>query len=102
MLIQSQKRRGYNAFMVRWQKLTAFRQTQKWPHNFCKVRFCDFRDKFVLFARNCNFVDLIHWDKIAYIRAKNFRLSPNFSVKALRSFAQRLPACFMEYFVWHT
>ena len=30
-------------------------------------------------------------DKIAYVRALNFRPSPNFSAKALRAFVQLLP-----------
>ena len=55
-----------------WQKLAAFRRTQKWPHNFCQVRFSYIRDKFFHFARYCKLVNLIHRDRIAYVRLKIF------------------------------
>ena len=43
-----------------WQNLAAFRQTQKWPQNFCKARICYFCDKFVFFARDCKLANLNH------------------------------------------
>ena len=70
--MRSQIRRGYNAFSAGWQKLAAFRRTQKWPHNFCQVRFSYIRDKFFHFARYCKLVNLIHRDRIAYVRLKIF------------------------------
>ena len=32
---------------------------QKWPQNFHHAHICYFRDKFVVFARNCKFANLI-------------------------------------------
>ena len=103
--------------------------------NFSQPHICYFRNKCVIFARNCKFANLIqynmqyilcnnallaqetlllskestfmpkgsnkcvncdksnHRDKIAYVSAQNFRLSQNFSAKALRAFAQLLPPC---------
>ena len=46
----------------RWQKLAAFRRTQKWSQNFRQARICFFRDKFIIIARNCKFANLIHYN----------------------------------------
>ena len=45
-----------------WQKLAAFRRMRKWPQSFCQACNCYFRDKFVIFARNCKFANSIHYD----------------------------------------
>ena len=41
-----------------WQNLAAFRRGQKWPENFCQTRIYNFRDKWVVFARNRKFANL--------------------------------------------
>ena len=41
-----------------WQKLAASPRGQKWPYKFSSGCFCYFRDKCVVFARNCKFAKL--------------------------------------------
>ena len=42
-----------------WQKLAAFRRGQNGHENFRQARICYFRDKCVVFARNCKFANSI-------------------------------------------
>ena len=44
-----------------WQKLAPFQRMQKWSQNSCQAHICYFRDKFVIFARNGKFANLIQY-----------------------------------------
>ena len=50
--------------------LAAFRQTQKWPQFCCQAHTCYFRDKCVVFARNCKFENLTQFANANSVKFK--------------------------------